>query len=111
MNMFWMARLLLFLCATARLLLHCQVPVSLAAQPGSTTDAARRGFLMGFTSWPYAATSEAVRETYAFIGRNADLVVEHMDDGVPWTESLRDAPYAKDFSKGSRVGGRTGRQG
>jgi Glycosyl hydrolase family 53 len=61
------------------------------------TNAAKRGFLMGFTSWPYAATTEAVRETYAFIGTNADLVVEHMDDGVPWTESLRDAPFSKAF--------------
>jgi Glycosyl hydrolase family 53 len=61
------------------------------------TNGTKRGFLMGFTSWPYAATFEAVRGTYAFIGTNADLIVEHMDDGVPWAESLRDAPFPKAF--------------
>jgi len=54
---------------------------------------------MGFTSWPYAATAEAVQGTYAFIGTNADLVVEHLDDGVPWAESLRDAPFSKAFQE------------
>jgi hypothetical protein len=81
-------------------------PVSGAASAAGSADenlahahttAAKREFLMGFTSWPYAATPEAVRETYAFISTNADLVVEHMDDGVPWTESLRDAPFPKAF--------------
>ena len=52
---------------------------------------------MGFTSWPYAATADAVQGTYAFIGTNADLVVEHMDDGVPWVESLREVPFPKAF--------------
>jgi hypothetical protein len=61
------------------------------------TGAVKRGFLMGFTSWPYAATTEAVQGTYAFIGTNADLIVEHLDDGVPWAESLRDAPFPKAF--------------
>ncbi len=62
-------------------------------------NAAKRGFLMGFTSWPYAATTEAVQGTYAFIGTNADLVVEHLDDGVPWAESLRDAPFPRTFQE------------
>ncbi len=61
------------------------------------TNAAKRAFLMGFTSWPYAATLEAVQGTYAFIGTNADLVVEHLDDGVPWAEALRDAPFPNAF--------------
>jgi hypothetical protein len=63
------------------------------------TNAATRRFLMGFTSWPYAATVEAVQGTYAFIGTNADFIVEHLDDGVPWAESLRDAPFPKAFQE------------
>jgi hypothetical protein len=59
----------------------------------------KRAFLMGFTSWPYGATEDAVRNTYAFIGAHADVVVEHLDDGVPWTESLRDEPWPKWFEK------------
>ena len=61
------------------------------------TNATKRGFLMGFTSWPHTATAEAVQGTYAFIGTNADLIVEHLDDGVPWAEALRDAPFPKAF--------------
>ena len=98
-----MARLLLLLCFTLQILpLH--VTASPASQPGSATNAATRGFLMGFTSWPYAATSEAVRETYAFIGTNADLITEHLDDGVPWVEALQDAPFPKTFQE--RIEGR-----
>jgi hypothetical protein len=76
-------------------------PSSIAdTDPAETQiQAVRRGFLMGFTSWPYAATAEAVQGTYAFIGTNADLVVEHLDDGVPWAESLRDAPFSKAFQE------------
>ena len=70
-----------------------------ADPPEAQIQAVRRGFLMGFTSWPNAATVEAVEGTYAFVGTNADLIVEHLDDGVPWAESLRDAPFPKAFQE------------
>jgi hypothetical protein len=47
---------------------------------------------MGFTSWPYAATVEAVQGTYDFIGANADIITEQVDEGVPWAEMVRDEP-------------------
>jgi hypothetical protein len=71
--------------------------------PAATNDslvppgAVKRVFLMGFTSWPYAATAEAVQGTYTFIGANADLITEHLDDGVPWAECLQDVPFPKTF--------------
>ena len=34
-----------------------------------------RPFRLGFTSWPYAATAEAVADTYRLIGGSGDLVV------------------------------------
>lgn len=52
-----------------------------------------RRFLMGFTSWPYAATREAVQGTYNFIGANGELLTEHFDNGVPWPEMVRDEPF------------------
>lgn len=48
---------------------------------------------MGFTSWPYAATSEAVTGTYTFIGAQADFLNEHLDEGVPWAEALANEPF------------------
>lgn len=66
----------------------CLVAMTHAQVEGVTA----RGFLMGFTSWPYAATLEAVQGTYDFIGANGDLLTEHFDDGVPWPEMVRDEP-------------------
>ena len=47
-----------------------------------------RTFKMGFTPWPYAATLDAVNETYSFIENNSDLIAHHIDSGVPWSESI-----------------------
>ncbi len=46
-----------------------------------------RTFSMGFTPWPYAATTAAIDEIYSFIGSSADLIAIHMDGGVPWPEA------------------------
>src|SRR5690606_38448064 len=43
-----------------------------------------REFQMGFSSWPYAATAEAVDDTYRFISENADVYSEHIDANIPW---------------------------
>ena len=75
------------------------IPPAGASPAQDQIGATGRGFLMGFTSWPYAATAEAVQGTYAFIGTNADLLVEHLDDGVPWAESLRNTPFPKAFQE------------
>jgi len=53
--------------------------------------------LMGFTSWPYGATPKAVTDTYAFIGANANLINEHLDDGVPWAEALQNDTFPRSF--------------
>lgn len=52
-----------------------------------------RPFLMGFTPFPYDISLEAVMYGYDHIAEDADLMVHHFDNGVPWTEALADEPY------------------
>ena len=64
-----------------------QAQASPAALPAS------RPFHLGFTSWPWDFTEEAVDDTYAFVADNADLLCLHHDGGVPWTEAAFGLPY------------------
>ncbi len=48
---------------------------------------------MGFTPWPYAATAEAVNDTYAKINTNGDIIAHHLDSGIPWQEALDGVAY------------------
>ncbi|MBK8022161.1 MAG: hypothetical protein IPK19_12210 [Chloroflexi bacterium] len=47
-----------------------------------------RDFLMGFTPFPWAISFEAINDVYAKIATDADLIVHHFDNGVPWPEAL-----------------------
>jgi hypothetical protein len=58
-----------------------------AASPGART------FFMGFTPAEYDATPAALEDTYAFIGRHADLIAHHFVKGVPWPEAHDQRPY------------------
>lgn len=51
--------------------------------PGKYTS---RSFYMGFTPFPYASTPEATNYTYKMIGENADSILFHLDEGIPWNE-------------------------
>ena len=53
-----------------------------------------RTFRLGFTPWPPDLSNSAVAEVYGFINEHADLVAHHMDNGVPWQESLDGADYS-----------------
>ncbi len=61
--------------------------------PGQT-----RSFALGFTDFPYAATSEAYQEGYEIIRNDADLAVMHFDDGVPWQAAFDRQDYSVDIS-------------
>ncbi len=52
-----------------------------------------RSFAMGFTPWPYAATADAVNDTYAKINANGDIIAHHIDSGIPWPEALASTAY------------------
>jgi len=48
---------------------------------------ATRPFHMGFTTWPFDFTDQAQAETDADAVVNGDLVLFHLDNGVPWPEA------------------------
>ena len=53
----------------------------------SSDDSAGEGrsFYMGFTPWPYAATTEAINTVYDFINSEGDLIAHHLQQGIPYT--------------------------
>jgi hypothetical protein len=72
--------------------------LTLIALPAALAqDAGTRPFRLGFTPFPYAISNEAVAWTYARIAEDADLMVHHFDNGVPWPEALTGAPATEAF--------------
>ena len=59
-----------------------------APPPGST-----RSFAMGFTPWPYDATTTAVDFVYNEIDTQGDIIAHHLDGGIPWQEAHDNVPY------------------
>ena len=55
-----------------------------------------RPFYMGFTRWPPEATIQGIQTVDNFIAKHADLVSLHLDNGIPWQESLQNKPYSLD---------------
>lgn len=58
---------------------------------------ATRAFYMGFTPLPYEISLDAILYTYDRIAEDADLIVHHFDNGVPWPEALDQRPYSKNI--------------
>lgn len=52
-----------------------------------------RSFYMGFTPWPYDATSNAVNITYQKIQQDGDIVHHQIMQGIPWEEAFNSTPY------------------
>ena len=52
-----------------------------------------RSFKMGFTPWPYDATTQAVNFVYEQAVARGDFVAHHLDGGVPWNEALAQTSY------------------
>ncbi len=50
-----------------------------------------RPFLMGFTPFPYDFSKDALNFTYANINYHSDLVIQHLDNGIPWEEALKNS--------------------
>lgn len=63
---------------------------ALAVQPTVS-----RSFYLGFTPFPHEISVEAVQYTYDRISEDADLIVHHFDNGVPWPEALDGEPFAQ----------------
>lgn len=67
-----------------------------------------RNFEMGFSTWPYAPTSESVDATYEFIKNNADIYSEHIDANIPWNAWIKDLPLPAEFT--NEIAGRKSRR-
>ena len=65
----------------------------------AVTQAETRAFFMGFTAFPYDATTEAQMETYRKVADDGDLFLNHLDHGVPWNEALNDLPFPTEVQR------------
>lgn len=52
-----------------------------------------RNYYLGFTPFPYDVSAEAQEYVYTKISTDADIILHHFDDGIPWEESLYDQDY------------------
>lgn len=58
------------------------------------SDPPARGFYMGFTPFPYNADpvtiAQVVDDVYDKLGTDADMVLHHLEEGIPWNAALAD---------------------
>ena len=70
----------------ATLLLGC------GSDDNSDQDTESRSFLMGFTPFPYdadpATLLTVVDDVYAKLDNDADMVLHHLEEGIPWNAAL-----------------------
>lgn len=52
-----------------------------------------RSFTLGFTPWPYDASTAAVNFVYSEIITRGDIIAHHLDAGIPWQEALDETAY------------------
>ncbi len=67
-----------------------------------------RVFKMGFTSWSFGPNLEDVNDTYSFIGSNADIYAEHIDNKIPWNAWINDLDLPAEFV--NEISGRVNRR-
>jgi hypothetical protein len=71
--------------------LPTEVDADLFASKAAT--ASSRPFHMGFTPWPYDFSEAAEAYTNRTVRAHGDLILFHLDNGVPWPEALSGAPF------------------
>ncbi len=70
----------------------CGGGASEPVSPPPTTEKTRN-FYMGFTPWPYDATTNAVNITYQKIQQHGDIIHHQMMQGIPWDEAFNMQAY------------------
>lgn len=77
----------------------CTTPASTGSSgtTSTSTGGATRAFDLGFTSWPYDATTEAIDWTWTTLRAEGDVVSQHVEEGVPWTEAASGASFPASF--------------
>lgn len=58
-----------------------------ASMSVEAADDGKRSFYMGFTPFKYSWVEESQKKTYDLMKGHADLILHHLDDGVPWVEA------------------------
>lgn len=53
---------------------------------------------MGFTSWSFGPNLQDVNDTYEFIGSNANIYAEHIDNNIPWSAWINDQELPAAFT-------------
>ena len=79
----------------AMLLVSCggdSTPATTQDEPPAPA-AQTRPFYMGFTPWPYDATTDAVNTTYAKIQQHGDIIDHQLMQGIPWDAAYNQTPY------------------
>lgn len=79
------------------IILSCEKDPSECSNPDFFNDVESRNFLMGFTTWTYAATNSANDDTYDFILKNGDIYAEQIDEYIPWRSWVIDEALSDDF--------------
>ena len=74
------------------------LPVGPCQTENFISEFQNRNFKMGFTSWPYAATEEAVSNTYNFMASNGDIYTEHIDNKIPWNAWINNTSLPNEFT-------------
>ena len=64
---------------------------------GFFSNYSHRNFEMGFTTWPFARTVQAVDDTYQFLVNNADIYAEHIDNAIPWNAWINNTALPSNF--------------
>lgn len=64
---------------------------------GTAPPAATRGYAQGFTDFPSAYSLAAIEHARQVITRDGDLVVHHLDGGVPWQEVAAGTAFHPNF--------------
>ena len=72
--------------------------ISCSGDDNSPGPAGNRDFAMGFTTWSFGPNQQDVDDTYAFIGNQADIYAEHIDNSIPWNAWINDLPLPPEFT-------------
>lgn len=72
------------------------------------TAAENRSFKMGFSTWIYAPTLEAINGTNEFLKNNGDFYTEQIDEHLPWNELLNGSKWPDKFME--NINGRLSRR-
>lgn len=70
--------------------------------------AENRSFKMGFSSWIYAPTIEAINGTAEFLKNNGDFYTEQIDEHLPWNEVMKGEKWPDKFME--NINGRISRR-